>query len=70
MENQPKEKHAGGRPRVTKSDKRSAKVSVFFRPGERELVERAADAVGLSLAAYTRHATLIRAGEDARRTLP
>ena len=57
----------GGRPRLEASRRRNKRLDINWLPGELERVEQVADALGLSVAAYVRHATLIRVREDLTR---
>ena len=52
------------RPKKLAADRRTDRIDLHWSPAERRLIADAADAVGLSMAAYIRHASLLRAKSD------
>lgn len=50
-----------GRPRKTDAEKRAARISIHWKPGELERVSAAAEMLGLPLADFLRMAGLERA---------
>ena len=60
-------KNKGGRPKAEADRKRNRRLDINWIPGELDRVSEVADALGLSVAAYVRHATMIRVREDLSR---
>ena len=52
------------RPKKLASDRRTDRIDLHWSSVERKVIEDAANAVGLSMAAYVRHAALLRAKSD------
>ena len=55
------------RPKKLASDRRTDRIDLHWSASEKKIIEDAANAVGLSAAAYIRHAALLRAKDDLAR---
>ena len=52
------------RPKKLAADRRTDRIDLHWSTAERKIIEDAANAVGLSMASYIRHAALLRAKSD------